>query len=223
MQAADQAGVIRIEADRHHLDFEVLSLENDIGARDRELADPALAKAAADHDAFGIGPALGLEKAPRHIRQFLREFLDRTVHQRSGADVVAPQSLVEPTFADGLGGFAAERILAVFLQRLAQRVQNFAERTFAGAVAEKALVVLQFDIVAVHVCRRQAGGAVPADAGGRQCVFSHFALSPVGSRGYNGAGTRWFHRPDGPIPKQARPAANVLNPLYLADFCGALP
>src|SRR6266851_4794403 len=100
MQTADQAGVIGAKADRHQIDLEVLSLENDIGARNRKLADPALAKAAADHDAFGVGPGLGLEKPLRHIGELLREFLDRTVHQRGGADVVAYQGLVERTLAD---------------------------------------------------------------------------------------------------------------------------
>ena len=137
------------------------------------------AKAAADHDAFGIGPGLGLEKALRHIGEFLREFLDRAMHQRGGVDVVADQRLVERALADGLGGFAAERILAVLLQRLAQAVQDLAERALAGAVAEKTVVVLQLDIEAVHVHRRQAGGAVPGDAGGRDDIFSHFALCPL--------------------------------------------
>ena len=63
MQRADQAGVIGMKADRHQIDLEVLGLEDDVGARDREFADPALPKAAADHDALGIGPGLGLEEA----------------------------------------------------------------------------------------------------------------------------------------------------------------
>ena len=119
MQAADQARVIGVEADRCHIDLEVFGLENDVGARDREFADPALAKAAADHDAFGIGPGLGLEKPLRHIGQLLREFLDRAVHQSGGMDVVAQQRLVERILADGLGGFASQGIAAVLLQRLA--------------------------------------------------------------------------------------------------------
>ena len=157
MQAADQAGIVGMKADRHQIDLEAFGLEHDVGARDRDFADPALAKAAADHDALGIGPGLGLEKAPRHIGQFLREFLDRAMHQRRRHDVVADQRLVELALGDVLGGLLAERILAVLLQRLAQRVQDLAERALAGAVAEKALVVLQFDIEAVDVDRRQTG------------------------------------------------------------------
>src|SRR6267142_1226764 len=71
MQATDQAGFVGMKADRDQVDLEVLGLENDVGARDREFADPALPETAADHDAFGIGPGLGLEKAPRHIGEFL--------------------------------------------------------------------------------------------------------------------------------------------------------
>ncbi len=71
------------------------------------------------------------------------------MHQRCGADVAADQRFVERRLGDGICGFAAERILAVFLQRLAQRVQNLAEGAFAGAVAQEAFIVLQFDIKAI--------------------------------------------------------------------------
>ena len=64
-------------------------------------------------------------------------------------------------------------IVAVFLQRLAQAVQDLAESPLAGAVAEKALVVLQFDVEAVDLDRRQAGSAVAGDARGRYGIFSH--------------------------------------------------
>jgi len=58
------------------------------------------------------------EKALRHISEFLREFLDRAMHQGCSTDIVADQRLVERGLADRLGGFTAERVLAVFLQRL---------------------------------------------------------------------------------------------------------
>ncbi len=109
--------------------------------------------------------------------------LDRAMHQRGSVDVVAHQRLVERVLADGLGGFAAQGVVAVFLQRLAQRVQNLAERTLAGAVAEKAVVVLQLDIEAVYIHRRQTGRAMPGDARGRDDIFSHFALPSRNSRG----------------------------------------
>src|SRR5260370_34865702 len=107
MQATDQAGFVRVEANRDQVDLEILALENDVSTRDREFADPALPKTAADHDTFGIGPGLGLEEAPRHISQFLREFLDRAMPQRGSVDAVAHQRLVEPVLAEGLAAFAA--------------------------------------------------------------------------------------------------------------------
>src|SRR5579871_3029227 len=73
MQAADQAGLVGIETDRGQVDLVAFALEQEIGARDRKLADPALAKAAADHDALGIGPGLQLEQARGHMRQFAGE------------------------------------------------------------------------------------------------------------------------------------------------------
>src|SRR6266513_2693753 len=163
MQAADQPGFIGIKPDRNQIDLEVFGFENDIGTRNREFADPALPETAADHDAFRAGPGLGLEKSPRHISEFLREFLDRAVHQRGSGDIVARQRLVEFALGDFTSGLVAERIVAVLLQRLAQRVQNLAERTLAGAVAEKAVIVLQLGIVAVDVYRRQAARTVLGD------------------------------------------------------------
>jgi len=103
------------------------------------------------------------------------------VHQGRGVDVVTQQRIIEHALGDSFGRFVAERILAVLLQRLAQAVQNLAERALAGAVAEETVVILQFDIKAIHVHRRQAGSTVPADAGGGgQCVLSHF--TPAGCR-----------------------------------------
>ena len=39
MQRTDQAGFVRMGADRHHVDLEVFGLQDDVGARDRELAE----------------------------------------------------------------------------------------------------------------------------------------------------------------------------------------
>src|ERR1700738_427081 len=132
MQAADQAGIIGMIADRDQVDAPAFGLEDNVGARDRQFADPALAKAAADHDALGIGPGLGLEKAPGDISEFLSEFLDRAMHQRRRRDEIA--------LGDIPGGFLAERVVAVLLQRLAQGLQDFSEGALAGAIANKALI-----------------------------------------------------------------------------------
>src|SRR5205807_2320824 len=80
MKTADQPGVVRMKADRQQIDFEALRLENDVGARDRNFADPAFAKAATNHDSLGIGPTFGLEKPLRHIGELVGEFLDRAMH-----------------------------------------------------------------------------------------------------------------------------------------------
>ena len=60
MQAADQPGMVGIEPDRHQIDLKPFGFQQDFGAGDRQFADPALPEAAADHDAFGAGPGLGL-------------------------------------------------------------------------------------------------------------------------------------------------------------------
>ena len=108
MQRAKEACVVGMKADRHQIDIEILRFEDNVGACDGDLADPALPKAAADHDALCIRPRLGLEKPPRHIGQFLREFLDRTMHQRGGGDIVAYQDLIEVALGNVVGGFFAQ-------------------------------------------------------------------------------------------------------------------
>ena len=117
------------------------------------------------------------------------------MHQRRRLDVVAGQRLVELILGDIVGRCLAERILAGFAQRLAPH-PGCLERALAGAVAEKAVVVLQFDIVAVDVDRRQAFGAVPCDAGGggRQCVVGHHCAPRQTDRGTTAAGILWFIR-----------------------------
>src|ERR1700752_2343237 len=173
MQGADQPGIIRMEADRHQIDLEVFRLQHDLGARDRELAQPTLAKAATDHDALGLVPGFRLEEAPGDISKFLRELLDRAVHDGGGLDIVADQYLVEHLLADLVGGLVAKRVLAGLAQRLAPAVEDLAEGALAGAVAEKAVFVLQFEIEAVDVDRRQPTSPVAGDPGGGNEVLSH--------------------------------------------------
>ena len=122
--------------------------------------------------------ALVFEEPAGHIGQLLREFLDRAMHQRGGGDIVAHQHRIEVALGNVVGGFFAQGIVAVFLQRLAQPVENLAEGALAGPVAEKTLVVLQLDVEAVDFNRRQPGRAVARDARGRYAVFCHIALSP---------------------------------------------
>ena len=88
MQTTDQAGFVGMKADRNQVDLQPFGLEHDVGARNRQFPDPALAKAAADHDAFGVGPRLGLQKTRRHIGQFAREFLDGAMNERCSTDIM---------------------------------------------------------------------------------------------------------------------------------------
>ena len=53
MCGPEQSGFVRIVADRNEVDLDLVGLQDDGGATDRDFADPAGAKAAADHDALG--------------------------------------------------------------------------------------------------------------------------------------------------------------------------
>src|SRR6185503_9632009 len=132
-------------ADGQQLDLEVLGLEDDLGARDSEFAETAVAEPAADHDTFGLFPALALEEAARDIGELLREILDGAVNDRGGLGVVADQHVVEHFLADVFRGLLAEGILARLAQRLAPLVENVPERGLAGAVAEKPFLVLELE------------------------------------------------------------------------------
>lgn len=161
--------------DRDEIDLQPFGLEDDIGAGDGELANPALAKAPADHDAFGVFPHLVLEEALDHIGEFPREFLNRAVHQRRRRHVLADQHLVERRLADLLHRLLAERIVTVLLERLAQVLDDLLECALAGAIAEKPVAVLDLDIECIHVYRWQTLGTVIPDTNGRQIFFSHVA------------------------------------------------
>src|SRR6185437_9862203 len=165
VQRADETRFVRMMADRQQLDLEVRGLEDDLGARDGELAEPAVAEAAADHDTLGLLPSLAAEDAPRDVGELLREVLDGAVHHRGGLGVVADQHGVEHLLADVLGRLVAERIPARLEQGLAPLVENVPEGGLAGAVAEKAFLVLELDIEAVDVDRRKAGGPVSGNSG----------------------------------------------------------
>ena len=58
MRGAEQAGLVGVVADQLQLDGNVIRLEQQAGARDGQLAQPVAAKAAADHQAFGVAPRL---------------------------------------------------------------------------------------------------------------------------------------------------------------------
>ena len=118
-------------------------------------------------------------------------------------DVIAGERVVEFALGDLLGGFLAERILAGLLQRLAQIVEDFAECALGGAVANKALVVLEFDIEAVDVDGRQPRGAVTGDARGGHDFLSHFAPCQHWNRGTTGMEPVGFTAGSDGLPKTA--------------------
>ena len=122
---------------------------------DHQLADPARPEAAADHDALGVLPAFQLEEAPDHQRQLLREILDRAMQNAGSLGVALAEQFVELLLGQILARRLAERVVAGLAQGLAPILDDLAERALAGAVADKALVVLDLEIVAVDVDRRQ--------------------------------------------------------------------
>jgi hypothetical protein len=120
------------------------------GPSDRKLADVAGTQTAAHDDAFGLGPDLELEKAADDFGQLLSEFLDRRVHDTRGQRVFAGQDLVEL----GLGNLprrgVAQRILVALLLELgAATIEDLAEGPAARAIADEALGLAQFLVVAV--------------------------------------------------------------------------
>ena len=115
---------------------------------------------------------LSLEEAADDQRQLLREILDRALHDAGGFGIALGQQVVERLLGDLVARLVAERIVAGLAQRLAPVLDDVAERALAGAVADEALVVLQLEIVAVDLDRRQAGRAVRGDSG-KCCGFSH--------------------------------------------------
>src|SRR3569623_289827 len=177
MRAAYEPRLVRIEPDRHHLHLQTFGLKNDTGAGDGKLADPALPEATADHDGLGLLPGFALEEAPGDEGQLLREFLDRTVQHGRSLDIVADQNLVELHLAKVYRGLTAERIVTALFQRLAPRNENVLNRALAGAVAQKAVLVLQFDIVAIDLDRRQPGGSVISDTD-HAVLFRHMLSAP---------------------------------------------
>ncbi len=162
---ADEAGLVGMVADRRELDVDAGRLQQHRGAADRELADAALAQAAADHDALGVAPALQAQEAADHGRELLGEILDRALDDAGRLRVALDEELVELLLRDLAARRLAERVLADLPQALAPILEDRPEGAVARAVADEALLVAQLDIVAVDDDRRQVIGAV-GDSGG---------------------------------------------------------
>ena len=75
MDRADQARRVRLVTDRPDIEADILGLEGDAGARDRELADARLAKAAADHQPLDAPPRFQLDEPGDDARKPAGEIL----------------------------------------------------------------------------------------------------------------------------------------------------
>ena len=111
MRGADQAGFVRIVADRHQVDRHLVGFEDHRRPADGELADPAGAEAAADHDPFGVAPGLELEKSTDDQGKLLRKILDRALQDAGRLRIAFDQQRVELLLADVLARLVAEGVV----------------------------------------------------------------------------------------------------------------
>src|SRR4029077_19907024 len=106
------------------------------------------AEATAHGDALGAIPRLCLQEAAHHESQLLSVLLDRALDDCNGLEIFSLlQHLVELGTPQVIRGRAADWVGADLAQRLAPVLQNLVECLAARAIAEKALVVLQFEVV----------------------------------------------------------------------------
>ncbi len=181
------------------------------------------AKAAADHDAFGVGPGLGLEKAPRHIGQFLREFLDRAVHQRGGVDVVADQHLVERRScrcprriccrADRRRSSSAA---CASVSRILRNAPLLARSPRKPSSSFSSILKLSTSTDGSRVAPCRPMPVVVK-------ILQPFCPCPLGSRGTTAREPVGFIGRDAAGRKQAGRAKNAPNPSFLAGFRAGLP
>ena len=127
-------------------------------------------KPPAHHDALGIRPGLGLEEAPHDNGKLLRVILDRALDHGRGFRIAFFQNHIELGPIEIIRRRIAERIGAKLAQRLAPVFQNGVKRLAARTVAEEAFVVLELQIVAVDLDRRQARRPVVAECRRRDDV-----------------------------------------------------
>ena len=95
------------------------------------------------------------------------------MHDAGRDEIAFGQKLVELFAAQLLARRVAERILVLLAQGLSPILDHLAERELAGAVADKSFVVLELDVVAVDVDRRQLGGAVRRQRGANRGFCRH--------------------------------------------------
>jgi hypothetical protein len=105
---------------------------------------------------------LGLEEPPQHHGKLLRILLDRALDHGGAVGVAFLQDDVELGAAEIVRRRVAERVCTLLAQRLAPVFQNGMKGLAARPVAQEALVVLQLEIVAVDLDRRQDRCPMPA-------------------------------------------------------------
>ena len=174
MRRPEQSRLVGIIADDLDGDLDLLRLQDHRGAADGELADPAAGKAPADHQPLHILPALELEEAARHQGQFLGEGFDCALDDARRFGIAIGEQRIEAFLREHAARLVAERVVADLAQRLAPAFDELAERAFAGAVADEALVILELDIVSLDLDRGQHCAAVPRECRSDECLISHF-------------------------------------------------
>src|SRR6266480_3627177 len=143
VRGADKRGIVRIVVQSDKVDRDLLCFENDRGAADRQLAEPAVAESPSDRDALGVAPGLKLEKFADHHGEFLRKILDGPLDDAARLGVAIGQGCIESTFRDVLAVFVPERVLIALAHRLAPLLKELAESRVTGTVAVEALIILQ--------------------------------------------------------------------------------
>ena len=161
MRRADQPSLVGMMLDQLQIDIETIGFEKGARTSDRQFADPARAKAAAENDGFRTGPRLVLEEATKDREESLRIVLDGTEHDPRGLDRSAGKQLVELFLADLRRLGIAERILSRHrFVMLAPAVEGLAEGIPARLVAKEAVGIFELQVVAVDRDARERGGSV---------------------------------------------------------------
>src|SRR5690242_3512163 len=95
LRGTKQAGFVRIMADRLQPKLAAIRLEQDGCAADRQFADAAATKSAADNDHLGLTPCLQPKESTTDGRKFLGEFLDCAQYKAGRVGIALQEQLVE--------------------------------------------------------------------------------------------------------------------------------
>src|SRR5436853_1456234 len=126
----------------------VLGFENESSPRHRKLTHPRSAHATTNHDALGSAPICVLQEAPKDARQRLGKLFDGSVDDLHHFGVALGENSIQPLLADALDRLPAEGVLS-FAQWFSPFLEQLAKDSFAGAVADKAVLVLKLQVVGI--------------------------------------------------------------------------